>query len=83
MSRKEKGRGARTARLHALLEEGDHRGVRGAARAILAEPAAAAEDRAAAEDALRSIRPEPTAVWVGGTALAGAVAILAWTVLRG
>ncbi len=68
MARKER-RPERTARLEALFERGDWRGARAEAGAMLADPAAGEGERAAAEAAMRRLRPEPGALAVGAVGL--------------
>lgn len=73
MARREK-RPEGSGRLEALLERGDWRGAAAEARRLLADPAAAAADRAAAEEAQARLSPEPGALAAGAT---GTLAILA------
>lgn len=82
MSRKDRARGARTATVAGLLDAGDHAAGANAARRVLADPAATADERTAAEGALRSLRPEPVAVGVGVAGAVAAIALAAWTILR-
>jgi hypothetical protein len=73
MARKER-RPERAARLEALLERGDWRAARAAARALLGDPAADEAERAAAEAARARLRPEPGALAVGAVGLAALTA---------
>ena len=82
MSRKDRTRGARIAAIGALLEAGDHAAAAEAARRVLADAAATPDERAAAEGALGSLRPEPLAVRVGLGAGAAAAVLAAWAILR-
>jgi hypothetical protein len=72
-------RKAAQAELAALLEAGDHRAARAAARARLAGGAPDPEARAV----LASLAPERGAVVAGMVGAALAVAVAAWTVLAG
>lgn len=83
MARREKRAARGAERLRSLLEAGDHRAARAEARALRADPAADAADGRAAAAALVRLAPEPGAVWAGVAGVAIAVAIAAWTVLRG
>jgi hypothetical protein len=69
----------RASSLDALLEAGDHRAARAAARARLAAGAEDAEARAV----LDSLAPDRGALVAGALGVAIAVAIAAWTVLAG
>ncbi len=80
MSRRERPRPGRAARIRELLETGDHRQAASEARAALAE-ADGGEDARAAAAALASLRPEPAAVVVGACGVALSLAVLLWTVL--
>ena len=82
MSRKER-RASPADRIRILLAAGDHRAARAAARAVLADPAAADADRGAAAAALASLAPEPGAVVAGALGVAVAVALAALLVARG
>jgi sarcosine oxidase gamma subunit len=82
MSRQERSCAA-SARLAQLLADGAHAAARRVARATLADPAAPGPERAAAEAALAGLAPEPWAVRAGAVGLAAAIALTAWTVLRG
>lgn len=81
MSRKDRTRGGRAARLAALLDRGDHRAAADAARAVLADADATALERDAARALLAGLRPEPGAVAAGLVSLALAVAVGLWTVI--
>jgi hypothetical protein len=65
--------------LGALLEAGDHRAARAAARARLAAGAEDAEARAV----LASLAPDRGALLAGALGVAVAVAVAAWTLLAG
>jgi hypothetical protein len=82
MARKDRIRTGPAARMAVLLDGGDHRAAADAARAVLADPDAGAPDRDAARAVLASLRPEPGAVAAGLAAVAVAVAVALWTVLR-
>lgn len=82
MSRKQKA-AAPPSRLEALLASGDHRAAAREARAALADPAAAPEQRARAGAVLASLRPEPLAVVLGLLGAGAAVALTAWAALGG
>ncbi len=82
MSRKER-RSPRAEPIRAALESGDHAAARAAARGILADPGASEEDRAAARDALASLRPEPAAAAAAAIGVVAAVVIAVLVLLRG
>ncbi len=82
MSRRER-RTARADRLRALLDAGDHRAARAEARLVLANPAAAEEERAAASAVLASLAPEPGAVAAGALGVAAGLALVVLVLLRG
>jgi len=75
-------RAPRAERLCALLDAGDHAAARAESRAVLADPEAAPQDRAAAEAALASLAPDRGAVAAGAAGIAVAVAIAAGLLLR-
>jgi cytochrome c-type biogenesis protein CcmH/NrfG len=79
MSRKDRGRPRPAEALRLLLAGGDHAGARAEARRLLAGAAAGPDERAAAEAALRSLRPEPGAVALGTASLVLAAAVALWT----
>ena len=82
MSRKEKTR-ARQDKLAALLASGDHREATRVARARLADPGCAGEERTRASSVLASLAPEPSATIVGAVGVVAALAIGIWTCLGG
>jgi hypothetical protein len=82
MSRKPKAVAA-PSRLEALLGSGDHRAAAREARAILADPAAAPEQRDRARALLASLGPEPLAVAFGLAGAVAAVALSIWVALGG
>jgi hypothetical protein len=82
MARKDRTRTGPAARMAAFLDGGDHRGAADVARAVLADPEAGAPDRDAARAVLAGLRPEPGVVAAGLAAVALAVTVALWTVLR-
>jgi len=82
MSRKEKTR-PRQDKLAALLLSGDHREATRIARARLADPARAGEERTRASAVLASLAPEPAAAIAGAVGVVAALAIGIWTCLGG
>lgn len=82
MSRKER-RAPRVERVRALLEAGDHGAARAGACALLADPGAGDDERAAAAELLASLAPERGAVVAGALGVAAAVALSAAVLLGG
>lgn len=82
MSRKER-RAPRAERIRALLEAGDHGGARAAAGAVLADPAAPEDERAAAEAALASLAPDRGVVAAGFVGVVAALIVALTVVVRG
>ncbi|HET6410620.1 MAG TPA: hypothetical protein VFG53_01080 [Anaeromyxobacter sp.] len=82
MSRKEKTR-PRLDKLAALLLSGDHREATRIARAWLADPARAGEERTRASAVLASLAPEPSAAIAGAVGVVAALAIGIWACLGG
>lgn len=80
--RKER-RGPAGARLKALLDAGDHGAAAAEARAILEDAAAGEADRADAAEVLASLAPDRGVAIAGAIAVAAAVALGAWTLLKG
>lgn len=80
MARKDR-RNPAGGRLRALLEAGDHRAARAAARAVLADGAAGKDERAEASAALASLAPDRGVVAAGLAGVAVAVALAVWTIL--
>lgn len=74
---------ARSGRLEALLAAGAHRAAAREARAVLADAAAAPDDRARAEASLASLAPDPVALVLGLAGVIGSLALAVWVTTGG
>jgi hypothetical protein len=80
MSKKEK-RSAAGETLDRLFDAGDHRAARREANRILGLPESSGEDKAAAQEAMDRLKPEPGALLTAGVGLAFVLFVIYFGVL--